>query len=126
MTKKQEPEDNLPAERVQVLGGNTPIHVKFIGWLVITCAAGFGGSIWWAATMSAKMDQILENQAKELTASKIISDDVTRLKEWRVQIDTVGSPTMVKRMEKTDEELRALREKFELHVATTIQNKDIK
>jgi len=85
-----------------VLSGTSPIQVRFIGWLVIVIAGGFGGWIWWAAAMSTKLDVVISNQAAQLTMLKDVTADVYSLKEWRVQIDTVGSPAIVRRLEKVD------------------------
>ena len=102
-----------------VLSGTSPIQVKFIGWLVIVCAGGFGGWIWWAASMSAKLDVVISGQAAQVMASKSISEDVTRLKEWRVQIDTVGSPALLKRVDDIDRRVETMSKEFELHKVTT-------
>ena len=102
-----------------VLSGTSPIQVKFIGWLVIVCAGGFGGWIWWAASMSAKLDVVISGQAAQVMASKSISEDVTRLKEWRVQIDTVGSPALLKRVDDIDRRMETISKEFELHKVMT-------
>jgi len=97
-----------------VLGGSSPIQVRFIGWLVIVCAGGFGGWIWWASAMSTKLDIVIANQSAQLTMVKNVSDEVARLKEWRIQIDTVGSASAVELHNKLDELTKA----FALHLAT--------
>jgi hypothetical protein len=113
MTEDKEQTGNI------VLSGASPIQVKFIGWLVIVCAGGFGGWIWWAASMSAKLDVVIAGQAAQTLSAKATSEDVTRLKEWRIQIDTVGSPALVRRVDSIDARLEELSKKFELHLATT-------
>lgn len=102
-----------------VLSGASPIQVKFIGWLVVVCAGGFGGWIWWAASMSTKLDVVISNQAIQMAAIKAVVEDVSRLKEWRAQVDTVGSPTMVRRMDSVEREISDLSKQFDLHRATT-------
>lgn len=102
-----------------MFSGNSPIQVRFIGWLVIVCAGGFGGWIWWAASMSTKLDVVINNQAAQLTAIRSVVDDVSRLKEWRIQVDTVGSPALVKKVDMLGEEVAVLTRKMELHLATT-------
>lgn len=104
-----------------VLSGSSPIQVKFIGWLVLILAGGFSGCIWWAATMSTKLDVVIANQSTQIATTKAMAEDLALLKEWRVRIDTVGSPEMVKRTEALRKDLDELRTKFDLHLATTMQ-----
>jgi hypothetical protein len=115
--EKEEPGDS----RSLVLSGTSPIQVKFIGWLVVVCAGGFGGWIWWAATMSSKLDTVISNQAAASAATRAVEGDVARLKEWRVQVDTVGSPQMVKRVDQLSQEMEAIRREFDMHKATTMK-----
>ena len=103
----------------KTLSGSSPIQVRFIGWLVVVCAGGFGGWIWWASAMSTKLDVVIANQTIGMAATKAVVEDVSRLKEWRVQIDTVGSPEMVKRVDVIRHDLDEVRQKFDLHLATT-------
>lgn len=119
MTLRKYPE--LEESAKSVLSGASPIQVKFIGWLVMVCAAGFGGWIWWAATVSAKLDTILTNQTLQSAAMKAIVEDVSRLKEWRVQIDTVGSSALNKRIDLLESDFRTLQKDFDLHKATTVK-----
>ena len=98
-----------------VLSGTSPIQVRFIGWLVIVIAGGFGGWIWWAAAMSTKLDVVIFNQSAQLSMVKEVTGDVSRLKEWRIQIDTVGSPAIVRRLEKVDACLYSMEKELALH-----------
>jgi hypothetical protein len=113
---KSKREDDGPAV---VLSGTSPIQVKFIGWLVLVCAGGFGGWIWWASAMSTKLDVVIANQSAQLLMVKDITEDVSRLKEWRIQIDTVGSPTMVQRLNSAEKQMIELQKAFALHLALT-------
>lgn len=120
--KADMPNDDTTTEetpRKMVLSGSSPIQVRFIGWLVLVIAGGFSGSIWWAATMSTKMDTMILNQAAQMTATKAVTEDVSRIKEWRVQIDTVGSPEMVKRVDVLRRDHDELKNRVDLHMATT-------
>lgn len=103
-----------------VLSGGSPIQVRFIGWLVIVCASGFGGSIWWAAVMSTKLDLVITNQSTQMAATKAVVEDVSRLKEWRITIDTIGSPATVKRLDGHDRDINDLQKQFEMHKVTTL------
>lgn len=102
-------------EVMKTLGGNSPIQVRFVGWLVLVCASGFGGWIWWAASMSTKLDVVINNQSAQMAATRAVVEDVSRLKEWRIQIDTVGSPSVVHRLEEIEKMLRDLKNQFDLH-----------
>lgn len=102
-----------------VLSGTSPIQVKFIGWLVLVCASGFGGWIWWAAAMSTKLDVVIDNQNKQLAMVTAVTEDVSRIKEWRGQIDSVGTPAMVRRVDSIESAIRELEKAFALHIATT-------
>lgn len=111
---EEQPEPN------SVLSGDSPIKVRFIGWLVLVCASGFTGAIWWAAVMSTKLDTVISNQSIQMAATKAVVEDVSRLKEWRIQIDTIGSPEIVKRVDNLRRDLDELRSRYELHIATTV------
>lgn len=100
-----------------VLSGSSPIQVKFIGWLVIVCAGGFGGWIWWASSMSTKLDVVIANQAAQLASVKALAEDVSRLKEWRIQVDTIGSPAIVKRVDILKQEVDDLAKAFAMYKA---------
>lgn len=105
--------------RPLVLSGASPIQVKFIGWLVLVCAGGFGGWIWWASSMSTKLDVVISQQAAQLAMVKTIAEDISRLKEWRIQIDTIGSPATVKRLDSIDVKLGIIEKNWEVHKATS-------
>lgn len=111
--------DKQTTNMKEILSGDTPIHVKFLGWLVIVCAGGFGGWIWWAATISTKLDLVIQGQATQTKAIVAVTEDVSRLKEWRVQVDTVGSPSLLKRVDEISREINLIQKDFELHKATT-------
>lgn len=113
------PTDENNEKPAVVLSGNTPIHVKFIGWLVIVCAGGFGAWVWWAASMSTKLDIVISNQATQLAAIREVVQDVSRLKEWRIQIDTVGSPMIVKRVDDLSRQFLEISRELELHKVET-------
>lgn len=117
MTDMRKEPDSEPESKV--LSGASPIQVKFIGWLVIVCASGFGGSIWWAAVMSTKLDLVISNQATQMAATKAVVEDVSRLKEWRIQVDTSGSLPTTKRLDQHDRDISELQKQFELHKVTT-------
>lgn len=106
-------------DTVKVLSGASPIQVKFIGWLVVVLAGGFGGCIWWAATMSTKLDVVIANQSVQMAAIKAVVEDVSRLKEWRVQVDTVGSPTIAKEVGEMRQQINDLQKQLDMHKLAT-------
>lgn len=106
--------------RPLVLSGASPIQVKFIGWLVLVCAGGFGGWIWWAASMSTKLDTVISQQALQLAMVKSVSEDISRMKEWRIQIDTIGSQATVRRLDAIEVRMGIMEKNWEIHKATTV------
>jgi hypothetical protein len=114
-TEDKEPEN----KDVKVLDGTTPVQIRFIGWLLSICAGGFCIWIWWAATISSKLDALISQTATQALAVKAITDDVTRLKEWRIQVDTAGSPTMSKKVDELAREILDLQKQLDMHKATT-------
>ena len=97
-----------------VLSGTSPIQVRFIGWLVIVIAGGFGGWIWWAAAMSTKLDVVISNQAAQLSMVKEVTGDVGRLKEWKIQIDTIGSKALCDRVSLLEKDVLDLEKEMAL------------
>lgn len=69
--------------------------------------------------MSTKLDVVIQNQSVQLAAVKTLSEDVSRLKEWRIQIDTMGSPAVVRRLDDLKKDHDDLAKTFGLHIATT-------
>lgn len=116
---RHEGDDSTDEPKSLVLSGSSPIQVKFIGWLVLVVAGGFGGWIWWAASMSTKLDVVISQQAAQLAMVKSITEDVSRLKEWRIQIDTIGSQATVRRLDTMENLYNKLEKEYELHKATT-------
>jgi len=65
--------------------------------------------------MSTKLDVVISNQASQMAATRAVVEDVSRLKEWRAQIDTIGSPAVVKRLDELEKEYREIANQFEIH-----------
>lgn len=95
--------------------------------LVITIvgmsAAGFGTSIWWASSISTKMDVVVKQGQEQSAMTMANSTRISALELWQRQLDAIGSPQMVKRTEELSKDLTALREEFNLHRATTVNGK---
>jgi hypothetical protein len=65
--------------------------------------------------MSTKLDVVISNQASQMAATRAVVEDVSRLKEWRIQIDTTGSPAVVRRLDELEKGYRELANQFEIH-----------
>lgn len=122
MAHKEQEQEQDPETKTVTITGTSKIQIRFIAWMLGTCAVGFGTWIWWAATISSKIDTLLTGQAAQSLAVKGLSDDVSRLKEWRTQVDAVGSPVMVRRVDDLSKAVNDLQKAFEMHVATTVKS----
>jgi len=100
-----------------------PVSVAF-GIIITTltlCGVGFGSSIWWASSISTKMDLLVKQGVDQVAATLALNTRITALELWKEQIVSVGSPETVKRLVAHDQEIRELRRDFDLHKATTMK-----
>lgn len=81
--------------------------------LLSLCAGGFCAWIWWAATISTKLDSIMTQQSALVAASTVMRSDLEDLKAWRKLIDAAGSP----RLQSIEKEIEALRRDLDTHKA---------
>ena len=112
-----EPENKMTDARQVVV----PVQVALslaVGFLVLF-GAGCGYSIWWASSISTKMDTLVKQGTEQAAANMANSTRITALELWQRQIDATGTPAMTKKTEETARELSELREAFNLHKATT-------
>ena len=100
------------------LGDTTPVKLGFIVGLLALCAAGFGGWIWWAATISSKMDTLLMQEAVIIKTTDDYGKRISDVEAWRKLVDTVGTPAMVTRVAEVEKKHDALLNEFELYKAT--------
>ena len=97
-----------------------PVALGLLVAVIGICAGGFGSSIWWASSISTKMD-VLVSQGKEQAAATLVNANrITSLEMWQRQIDATGSPAMVKRIDSLEGELGKLHEDYNIHKATTM------
>lgn len=120
MSAHQESSDEDTARSHAIaISDSTPVRLGLIICLLGICAAGFGGWIWWAATISAKMDVLLTQQGAMVQTSNGHSKDIEELKSWRKMIDSVGTPAMMAKTDDLEKKVQELSRQFELHKATT-------
>lgn len=99
----------------KALGTDSPVKVGFILALLSLCAGGFSVWIWWAATISTKLDTVITQQAAMNALTSKMASDVEELKSWRRLIDASGS----KQAQDITKEIEFLRRDLELHKAKT-------
>lgn len=107
MPRANSNDEDDPVDR-RTITQATPIQIG----MVLILLAGFASWIWWAATISSKLDVLVSKQAITENALATVRSDLDSLKAWRVAIDTSGSPSAVK----LREELQSLGHRLDLHL----------
>lgn len=90
--------------------------IAFLG----LCASGFGTSIWWASSVSTKMDVMIALQKAQDAINSRYDQRLVELERWRDVVDSTGSKSMVKKTEEIKGELDTLRREFDVHRATHV------
>lgn len=103
----------------RIIGDNTPVRLGLIIALLALCAGGFGLWIWWAATISSKMDTLIGQQTSMIATSNGHGTAIAELQAWRKLVDTVGTPAMMAKTSDLDKKVEELSRQLELHKATT-------
>jgi hypothetical protein len=98
-----------------------PLQVAFgiVITTLILCAGGFGTSIWWASSISTKLEVLVKQGAEQSTVGAAMGTRITALELWQRQVDTSGTPVTGKRIDEIGKDLAALREDFGIYKATT-------
>lgn len=96
-----------------VLGTNSGVKIGLVISLLGLCAGGLGAWVWWAATISAKLDNIILTQTAQATVQTKMGADVEELKAWRKLVDTVGSGPV----QSIKDEVKVIKNELELHKA---------
>ena len=122
-TGEAQDEPETQSSRTSALGESTPVKLGFIIGLLGLCAGGFGFWIWWAATISAKIDTMIAQQAAFARATDTHQIAIVDLQAWRKLIDTVGTPSMMIKTAEIQKQLDELQRAFELHKVTTTMMK---
>lgn len=95
-------------ETERSISQTTPIQ---IGLVIGLCTLLLGGG-WWAATVSTKLDVVLQKQTASEGIQAGFRTDVDSLKVWRGVVDTSGSPAV----QRLRDEMVVLERKVDLHV----------
>ena len=106
-----------------ILGESTPIRLGLLLTIALLLVGGFGGSIWWAATISTKLDAIIISQGVQTVAIASVQADVADLKAWRKVVDVAGTPSTSARLDSLAVKLNAVDEMLKLHIATEDKQK---
>lgn len=115
--QQNEDEEETPIRKeYKTLSENTPVRLGMIFVMIGLMGGGFAFWIWWAATVSTKLDNIIMQQSVASNQQTKLAADVADLQAWRKLIDTTGSPQAAE----IRRELDQLRKEFELHKALTV------
>lgn len=115
---QEEPETDSPRNG-RAIGDTTPVKLGFVIALLGLCAAGFGAWIWWAATISSKMDTLINQQSSMMATANGHGASIAELQAWRKLVDTVGTPAMMTKTADIEKKLEELSRQFELHRVTS-------
>ena len=110
---KLTPADEITLKLPVVIG----LFLTFAG----ICAGGFSVSIWWASSISTKMDVVVTQGVEQSTSTKANALSINALQLWQQKIETVGSPAMAARMNIAEKDIIQLGEELRLHKATSIK-----
>jgi hypothetical protein len=73
---------------------NTPIRIG----LIIAFLGIFGGAVWWASSISTKLDAIILSQTALQTADTKQTAEIIALQDRVKSIELVGSPPVLNRL----------------------------
>lgn len=112
---------SLEQERKEIhaLSQKTPIQLGLILALLGMCVGGFGAWIWWAASISTKLDAVLSQQSALVVATQKQNSDIEDLKAWRKLVDVVGTASMAQKTKELDAKIAEIERKIELHEVKT-------
>lgn len=100
-----------------IIGEKTPIRIGLLLTIALLLTGGFGTSIWWAATISTKLDAIIISQGVQTAAIATTQTDVADLKAWRKVVDVAGTPSASARLNALGEKLNTVEEMIKMHIA---------
>lgn len=127
-----------------MLGENSPVRLGLILLVVLGCAGGFAGLVWWASKTTTQLEHIMQLQLSQIEDGKLIVARVVRLETEaeilkasgspqaklaldkiadiadRVKmLETKGSPALIPKIEAMEKEVAKLKEDLDVHRATT-------
>ncbi len=87
-----------------------PVAITLFVAMIGVFGGCFGTSIWWASSISTKMD-VLVSQGKEVALiTSVNGSRIMALELWQRQIDAVGSPATTKRIDALERVITDLRD----------------
>ena len=98
-----------------VISEKTPVQMGVMISVYILTSSLIIASVWWAATITEKINTVLANQSIQIATITSVQSDVADLKAWRKVIDTSGSPAAATLLK----EVADLKRELEVHVALT-------
>ena len=101
-----------------IIGEGTPIRMGLLLSIALLLVGGFGTSIWWAASISTKLDAIIISQSVQTAAISIAQTDISDLKAWRKVVDVAGTQSASARLDALGAKLNNVEELIKLHIAT--------
>ena len=96
-----------------VISEKTPVQMGVMISVYILTSSLIIASVWWAATITEKINTVLANQSIQIATITSVQSDVADLKAWRKVIDTSGSP-QVAALAKSIQEVKS---ELEIHMA---------
>jgi len=125
-TEESELRDERRAQRQElremrnsgIIGEKTPIRIGLLMAIATLLVGGFGTSIWWAATISTKLDAIIISQGAQTAAISTLQSDVSDLKAWRKVVDVAGTPSASARLDALGAKLISVEEMIKMHIAS--------
>jgi hypothetical protein len=100
-----------------VIGEKTSVRIGLLLTIALLLTGGFGTSVWWAATISTKLDAIIISQGIQTVTIGEVQADVADLKAWRKVIDVAGTPSASVRLDALSAHLNTVEEMIKLHIA---------
>lgn len=110
---------------VSPIGEHTPIQLGIIIIFVGAMLAGFGHYMRREGISDTKMDMMLARFDK--IEQKLDGDmakvkgEVAMILSWKEKVEATGTPALAKRVEELKADIETIKNKFELHEATTKQ-----
>lgn len=107
MSMKLVQEEETPPKRT--LSSATPIQIG----MVLGFMGVFGGVVWGAATMNAKLDVVIAKIGSVENVNVVLRKDVDELKIWKAEIDRSGS----KGLDDLRKQFDSFKTDFQIHIA---------
>ena len=99
----------------RAIGEKTPVQLGVTAAFYVFSFSLIVASVWWAATLTEKINTVLKNQDAQNIVMSTMQTDISDLKAWRKVIDTSGSP----QASSLTKEINDLKRELEIHIAET-------